>query len=97
VATSGYPFSNGTVAANGCKAWAGWPDVSGIEILRSKLALTTDTAESKRITEQIQKFVIDEGVVGPLGKFVVCAAYGTTLSDVPHSPITVFWNIKKAD
>lgn len=97
MATSGNPFSNGTVAANGRKAWAGWPDVPEIEALRSKFAFAADTAESKRITEQIQKLVIDEGVVGPLGKFVVPAAYSTTLSDVPHSPITVFWNIKKAD
>ncbi|MHC8946227.1 hypothetical protein [Advenella incenata] len=68
MATSGNPFSNGTFAANGRKAWAGWPDVPEIEALRSKFAFAADTEQSKRITEQIQKLVIDEGVARTTGQ-----------------------------
>lgn len=96
LATSGDPFGNTTIASNGRKAWAGWPDVPAIEALRLKFAFATDAAERKQITDQIQKLAIDEGVVGPLGQFVVPAAYSSKLSGVLESPITVFWNLKKA-
>jgi len=96
LATSGDPFGNTTIAANGRKAWAGWPDVPEIETLRRKFAFATDMAERKEITARIQKLAIDEGVVGPLGQFVVPAAYSTKLTGVLHSPITVFWGMKKS-
>jgi peptide/nickel transport system substrate-binding protein len=97
LAASGDPFTNTQVPANGKKAWAGWPDVPEIETLRRKFAFATDMAERKDITARIQKLAIDEGVIGPLGQFVVPAAYSTKLSGVLPSPVTVFWNMKKAD
>jgi len=96
LAASGDPFNNTTIASNGKKAWAGWPDVPEIESLRRKFAFATDMAERKAITARIQKLAIDEGVIGPLGQFVVPAAYSTKLSGVLSSPVTVFWNMKKA-
>jgi peptide/nickel transport system substrate-binding protein len=96
LATSGDPFGNTTIAANGKKAWAGWPDVPGIEALRLKYARSTDPAERKDITAQIQKLAIDEGVVAPLGQFSIPAAYSTKLSGVMESPVTLFWNLKKS-
>ncbi|MEZ0167953.1 ABC transporter substrate-binding protein [Microvirga sp. TS319] len=97
LATSGNPFGNTTVAANGTKAWAGWPDVPEIERLRLEFARASDEATRKAITTQIQKLAIDEGVVGPLGQFSVPAAYSKKLTGVLASPITVFWNVKKSD
>ena len=67
LATSGDPFGNTTLAANGRKAWAGWPDVPEIEALRLKYAKAADIAERKQIAAQIQKLAIDEGVVAPWG------------------------------
>lgn len=96
LATSGNPFGNTTVAANGTKAWAGWPDVPEIEALRLEFARATDPTERKGITDKIQKLAIDKGVVGPLGQFTVPAAYSRKLSGILPSPITVFWNIEKA-
>ncbi|WP_420846298.1 ABC transporter substrate-binding protein [Microvirga brassicacearum] len=97
LATSGDPFGNTTVASNGKKAWAGWPDVPEIEKLRLDFARATDPAERKKITAQIQKLAIDEGVVAPLGQFSVPAAYSKKLTGVLPSPVTLFWNIKKAE
>ncbi|MHC8946228.1 ABC transporter substrate-binding protein [Advenella incenata] len=97
LATSGDPFSNGTVSAPGASGWSGWPSVPEIEALRMKFARATVPADRKQITEQIQKLAIDEGVIGPMGQFVVPAAYNNRLSGVLDSPITVFWNMKKAE
>lgn len=97
LATSGDPFGNTTLAASGHKSWAGWPDVPEIEALRLKYAKSIDPAERKEIAAQIQKLAIDEGVVMPLGQFSIPAAYSTKLSGVMESPVTVFWNIEKAD
>jgi len=97
LASSGDPFGNTTLASNGKKAWAGWPDVPEIEALRVKYAQTIDPAERKQIAVQIQKLAIDEGVVAPLGQFQIPAAYSTKLSGIVSAPVTVFWNLKKAD
>jgi len=97
LAISGNPISNFTVAAAGRTSWPGWPDVPEIETLRAQFARATDFAERKNITARIQKLVVDEGVVMPLGQLIRPAAYRTSLSDVLESPVTVFWNVKKSD
>ncbi|QII84841.1 ABC transporter substrate-binding protein [Bordetella hinzii] len=97
LATSGDPFGNTTLQANGRKAWAGWPDVPALEALRLKYAQSTDPAERKRIATEIQKVAIDEGVVGPLGQFQIPAAYNTRLSGILEAPVTLFWNLKKSE
>lgn len=97
LATNGDPFGNITVGANGTKAWAGWPSVPEIETLRVQFARTSDVAERKKVMERIQQLVIDEAVTGPLGNFVIPAAYSKKLTGVLESPVTVFWNIRKAE
>jgi peptide/nickel transport system substrate-binding protein len=96
LATNGDPFGNITVGANGTKAWAGWPTVPEIETLRVQFARSSDVAERKKVMERIQQLVIDEAVTGPLGNFVIPAAYTKKLTGVLESPVTVFWNIRKA-
>ncbi|KOF52087.1 MULTISPECIES: ABC transporter substrate-binding protein [unclassified Achromobacter] len=97
LASSGDPFGNTTLASNGRKAWAGWPDVPAIEALRLKFAQASDPAERKRIAAEIQKLAIDEGVVAPLGQFQIPAAYSTRLSGILQAPVTLFWHLKKAE
>jgi len=96
LAISGNPVSNFTLATAGRKSWVGWPDVPEIETLRAKFIRTTNPAELKAITAQIQKLAIDEVVVAPLGQFRIPSAYSAKLSDVLESPVTVFWNLKKS-
>lgn len=90
------PLRNQVVASNGARAWFGWPDFAKIESLRDKFAVTANPAELKKIAEEIQKQVIDEGVVVPLGQFVIPTGYSTKLTGVLESPVAVFWNISKA-
>jgi len=83
------------VAANGKKAWFGWPDVPKIEELRKQFALSSDLAEQKKLADQIQALTIDEGVLMPLGQFTVPAVYRKSLQNLVHGPIPVFWNLTK--
>lgn len=91
------PLINQTVATSGDNAWFGWPDFPEIETLRAEFARTSDEARLGDLAEEIQKQVIDEGVVVPLGQFVIPSAYSTKLSGVLQSPVAIFWNIEKAD
>lgn len=97
LAASGDPFSNTTIASNGAKAWAGWPDVPEIEELRQQFASTTDEEQRLNIAHEINELALDNGVVMPLGQFVIPAAYTSKLKNVPHSPVTVFWALEKTD
>lgn len=91
------PLSSAQVPANGKKAWFGWPDVPEIEKLRTQFAHASGESERKKITEQLQKLVIDEGVIVPLGKYVSNTAYSKKLTGVLEASIPLFWNIKKSD
>ena len=90
------PLRNQAVATNGAKAWFGWPDFPEIEKLRAEFAVTTDQAKLKEIAEKIQRLVIDEGVVVPMGQVVSPSARGAHLSGVLKSPVPIFWNIETA-
>ena len=89
------PFANTTIAANGDKAWFGWPDVPEIEALRVQYAKAVSKEEKQSIAAKIQEIVLDEGVIVPLGQFRTPAAYSTALSNLPEAPITAFWGVKK--
>lgn len=91
------PLINQTVATSGEKAWFGWPDFPEIEKLRAEFARTSDQARLKELAEEIQHQVIDEGVVVPLGQFVIPSGFSTKLSGVLESPVAIFWNIEKAN
>ncbi|HTV71895.1 MAG TPA: ABC transporter substrate-binding protein [Rhizobiaceae bacterium] len=91
------PLINQTVATSGEKAWFGWPDFPEIEALRGEFARTSDPKRLTELSAEIQKKVIDEGVVVPLGQFVIPSGFSTKLSGVLKSPVAIFWNIEKAD
>lgn len=95
VAASGDPFANTTIAANGKDAWFGWPDVPEIEALRLEYARATDDQSKQATAAKIQEFVVDEGVIVPLGQFRTPAAFRNTLQNIPEAPITVFWGLEK--
>lgn len=96
LAVSGDPFGNTTLAADGRKSWAGWPDVPEIESLRLDYASAATPAAQKEIAMKIQKLAVDEGVVGPLGQFRIPSAYSAKVSGFLESPVKVFWNVSKS-
>lgn len=83
------------VAANGKQAWFGWPDVPEIERLRVAFSRTPDEAKRKELANQIQKLVIEEGVLLPMGQYYVPAAYHKNIIGALEAPVPVFWNIQK--
>lgn len=89
------PIRSTPAAANGDRAWYGWPDVPAIETLRTRFALSGDPAEQHRIADEIQRIGIDEGLYVPLGQMSVPSVYSRHLSGVVHAPIKAFWNIRK--
>ena len=90
------PLRAATVSANGKRAWFGWPEVKQIEDLKMKFARTSNPAEQKKLAEEVQKVVIEEGVMVPLGQFYVPSAYRSSLTGVLDSPVPYFWNVKKS-
>jgi peptide/nickel transport system substrate-binding protein len=91
------PVRHQGVAASGDTAWFGWPDFPEIEELRAQFAVASDEEELKRLAEEIQRLAIDEGVVVPLGQFVIPTGYRTELSGVLESPTALFWNVEKTE
>lgn len=89
------PLRSPIAAANGAKAWFGWPDVPKIEELRLKFARTMKLADQKKLAEEIQKLVLEEGVLVPLGQFYIPTAFRTNLTGILESHVPFFWNIKK--
>jgi peptide/nickel transport system substrate-binding protein len=89
------PLRNQTVATSGETAWFGWPDFPEIEAMRAEFARTSDSARLAELAEQIQRAVIDNGVVVPMGQFVIPTGYSNRLEGVLPSPVAVFWNIQK--
>jgi len=85
------------VAANGDKAWFGWPDVPEIEARRAQFARSGDPVELKKLADEIHELVIDEAVVIPLGQFSNLSATGKQIKGVMSGPVPVFWNIEKVE
>lgn len=90
------PLRAFAVAANGQGAWFGWPDVPAIEELRLQFSREPDAEKRKELAGQIQKLVVEEGVVLPMGQYYVPGAFRNNLSGMLNSPVPVFWNIKKS-
>lgn len=90
------PLRSAPAAASGKQAWFGWPEIKKIEELRLKFARTLKPAEQKKLAEEIQKLVIEEGVMVPLGQFYIPSAYRTSLTGVLDSHVPYFWNVKKS-
>ncbi|MBC7634654.1 MAG: ABC transporter substrate-binding protein [Acetobacteraceae bacterium] len=99
---SGFPavdFGNPVLATglrtNGSGAWNGWPDNARIEALRDSWIDSTDTAEKKQISEQIQLEAINYVPYIPLGQYIQATAWRSNLTGLLRGPAPVFWNISK--
>lgn len=91
------PLRSAPAAASGDTAWYGWPDIPAIEALRMRFATTTSPLELLKISEQIQRIGVDEGLYVPLGQIDVPSVYSRRVSGLIYSPATVFWNARKQD
>jgi peptide/nickel transport system substrate-binding protein len=100
---SGYPsvdFGNPVLAtglrANGKDAWIGWPDNPRIEALREAWIDSTDKAEQKRLSEDIQRECFAYVPYIPFGQYIPASAWRANVSGQLRGPAPVFWNVEKA-
>lgn len=89
------PLRSFGVAANGQGAWFGWPSNDQIEQLRLEFSRESDEAKRQKLASDIQKIVIEDGVMLPMGQYYVPGAYSDKLSGMLASPVPIFWNIEK--
>ncbi len=100
---SGYPsvdFGNPVLATglrtNGKDAWIGWPDNPRIEALREAWIDSTDKAEQKRLSEDIQRECFAYVPYIPFGQYIPASAWRANVSGQLRGPAPVFWNVEKA-
>ncbi|RXH29731.1 peptide ABC transporter substrate-binding protein [Bradyrhizobium nanningense] len=93
----GNPIGNITLAANGEKAWYGWPNNEEYEALRAKWADVETLEERKELARKMQQVFWDFVGFVFLGKSVSPIARRKTLTGVIGMPTLVpMWNMQKA-
>lgn len=93
----GNPIGNITLAANGDKAWYGWPNNEEYEALREKWADVETLDERKELARKMQRVFWDFVGFVFLGKSVSPIAHRKTLTGVIGMPTLVpMWNMQKA-
>jgi peptide/nickel transport system substrate-binding protein len=89
------PISNSYFAANGAKAWFGWPTDPEMEKLRDAYARETDPAKQKALAEKVQLRALETGQFGWIGQWYGPGARRTNIKGWLKAPVPVFWNIEK--
>jgi peptide/nickel transport system substrate-binding protein len=89
------PISDSYMAANGAKAWVGWPDYPEMEKLRDQYAKETDPAKGKALAGAIQTLALKTGQYGWLGQWYGPGATRANVSGWLKAPVPVMWNIEK--
>ena len=79
------PVRTPMAAADGDKAWYGWPDFPQVEGCATSTRCS-DPAEQKRIAAELQRVAIDEGLYVLLGQSTPLRAYSSKLSGLPLAP-----------
>ena len=92
----GNPVLAGGLRTNGKDAWIGWPENAKIEALRDAWIDSTDPAEQKRISEQIQLECFNYVPYIPLGQYLPAGAWRRNITGHLRGPAPVFWNVEKA-
>jgi peptide/nickel transport system substrate-binding protein len=87
----GYP----PVAANGDKAWFGWPVNPAVEDARKGYAIAANEAEVTKYAVELQKLLVDDGIVSPLGEYTIVSALNKSVKGFMNTPVPVFWNVSK--
>jgi len=67
-----------------------------IEVLRLKMARTSDLVEQKKIAVQLQRLAIDEVTVIPLGERSIITATRKNVRNQVRAAVPVFWNMTKS-
>jgi peptide/nickel transport system substrate-binding protein len=92
------PIVNNMVGGQGPQGgWFGWPTDPELEAMRLAFARSTSAEEQRRLAEQIQLRVYEQGYYAPLGQYFVFTAWSNTLEGVLDGPAPFFWNIRRVN
>ncbi|SMO46444.1 ABC transporter substrate-binding protein [Paracoccus laeviglucosivorans] len=91
------PIGNVMVNGRGDQAWFGWPDDPTIEDLRKEFIDASTPEAQKAAADKIQAHALEFGTYIPLGEYNFPQARRVVVTDMPPTPIPVFWGIKKAE
>lgn len=90
------PLFFAPMTGNGEKGWFGWATDAELEKLKGEFLATMDEDKRKELAQAIQLRVFDSGLYAPLGEARnYTAVRKGVISGLVHSPVGVFWNIKK--
>ncbi len=91
------PIAISEAAANGPKAWYGWPSNEKQEQLREAWAAAPTLEAREKVARELQQNGYDFVIECVFGQWVAPVAYRDVLSDiVPVPAIIPFWGMKKA-
>ncbi|MDP1965228.1 MAG: ABC transporter substrate-binding protein [Reyranella sp.] len=89
------PIANSYFAANGDKAWFGWPNDPEMEKLRDQYAKETDPTKGKALAVAIQARALETGQFGWLGQWYGPGAMRSNVTGWLKAPVPVMWNVEK--
>ncbi|RWQ46227.1 ABC transporter substrate-binding protein [Mesorhizobium sp.] len=93
----GQPLANLSMAANGDKAWYGWPKFDEYEALRAKWADVDTLEQRQELARKMQKEYWDNVGTVLMGQFFQPIARRKTLTGLIGMPEVVpMWNMQKA-
>ncbi len=84
------------LAANGDKAWFGWPKSDAVQAGIDQWYAAPDAAAEHAAYATINKAAFDDVVYAPTGFFLGYQSWNKRLSGVVKAPFPVFWDVKKA-
>ncbi len=84
------------LAANGDKAWFGWPKSDAVQAGIDQWYAAPDEAAEKAAYAAINKAAFDDVVYAQTGFFLGYQSWSKKLSGVVKAPFPVFWDVKKA-
>ena len=90
------PAVNGTLRANGDKAWVGWPNDPKLEALVKDWFKVPDLAASRALATNIQVEAYENALpYVPTGLFQIPTAYRKSLDGIIIAPVVFLWNVEK--
>ena len=89
------PLGAPALRGNGAGAWYGWPDMPKVEAARDAWLDSTDPAQQKQFTTDIQAAVFEAAPFVPLGQYFQSTAWNRRVTGQLRTPVPVFWNLQK--
>ncbi len=88
------PYS--ALAANGDKAWFGWPDSPAVQAGIADWYAAPDAAAEKAALERTNAAAFADVVYCPTGFFLGYQSWNKRISGVSKAPFPVFWGVSKS-